>query len=86
MGPCFRLFTGALRSNEKLITSIQVPDTVSLMPMNYESPSIANAPVLDALLQQCCLHAENIGNVSGEICTQHMSKTLACLSISLESW
>ena len=67
MGPCFRLFTGALRSNEKLITSIQVPDTVSLMPMNYESPSIADAPVLDALLQQCCLQAEDIGDISGEM-------------------
>ena len=66
MGPCFKLFTGALRSSEKLVSSIQVPETASLMPMEYESRSVAGAPMLDALLQLCILHAENVADLCGD--------------------
>ena len=67
MGPCFKLFTGSLRSSEKLVCSIQIPDTNPLMPMNYESQSIVGAPLLDAILQTCALHAEKIADFMDDV-------------------
>ena len=79
-GPCFRLFTAAIRNNNNLLSSVRVPDIAERMPNGHESFSIGSVPVLDAFLQLCILQAGNVTDFMGNLYPTYVKE----FSFSLE--